>query len=133
MPDLTPIALFFFLIHRPERVPILAIFAVGIFADLLYGRVLGTGALALLVAGEAARVGTASDLSATALGRGILLLACCGVHAALLALAFIPSGDVSLRILGQQALWTAVSYLPFALLLRHAFRIRAATNREFVQ
>ena len=133
MPDLTPVALFYFLVHRPERVPMLAAFAVGIFADLLYGRVLGTGALALLVAGEAVRVGMASELSTTALGRGVVLLACCVIHAALLALAFIPSGDVSLPILGQQALWTAVSYLPAALLLRHALRIRAAPRRELVQ
>ncbi len=132
MPDLTPIPLFYFLRHRPDRVPMLAILAVGLLADLLYGRIPGTGALALLAAGEAARIGLAGALSATALGRAILLVGFCTAHAALLGIAFVATGDISLYTLGHQALWTAVSYLPSAILLRHVFRIRAEQKRELV-
>ena len=133
MPDLTPVPLFYFLVHRPERAPMVAVFAVGLLADLLYGRVPGTGALALLAAGEAVRFALAGALAATALGRATLLLAFCAVHGALLAAAYLPTGDVWLHVLGRQALWTAASYLPFALLLRHVFRIRVARKRELVQ
>ena len=133
MPDLTPVPLFFFLVYRPDRVPMLAVLAVGLVADLLYGRLPGTGALALLVAGEAARFGLSSALSVSSFGRAILLAGCCAAHAILLTVAYIPAGDVSLTALWRQSLWATVSYLPFALLLRHVFRIRPGRKPELVR
>ncbi len=133
VPDLTPVPVFFFLTHRPERVSMTAVFAVGLFADLLFGRVPGLGALALLVAGEAARGGLAGPLSETALGRGILLAAFCATHSALLSLSVIPAGGLSLSGLLQgtlhQAAWSTASYLPVSVLLRHGLRIRAVRIR----
>ena len=132
MPDLTPVPLFYFLRHRPDRVPMLAILAVGLLADLLYGRIPGTGALALLAAGEAARIGLSGALSSTALGRAVLLVGFCAAHALLLGIAFVATGDISLNTLGHQALWTAVSYLPSVILMKYFLRIRAERKRELV-
>ena len=133
MPDLMPVVLFYFLVHRPEQVLMGVVLLSGLFADLLYGRIPGTGALALLLAGEAARTGLGGTLSETVLGRAVLLAVYCTIHSTLLAAVDLPIGEFSLRGLLLQAFWAAVAYFPLALLLRHVFRVRAIQRRELVR
>ncbi len=49
MPDLGIIAVFFWLVYRPELMPAWAVFLVGLLQDLLGGGALGVGVFVLLV------------------------------------------------------------------------------------
>lgn len=49
VPSLGLIAIFFWVIHRPDLMPAWAVFLIGVFQDLLSGGHLGVGALVLLL------------------------------------------------------------------------------------
>jgi len=49
VPSLGLIAIFFWVIHRPDLMPAWAVFLIGVFQDLLSGGHLGIGALVLLL------------------------------------------------------------------------------------
>lgn len=49
-PALALIGVFFWSVHRPDLMPVWAVFLVGFFQDLLTGSVMGPGIIALLIA-----------------------------------------------------------------------------------
>lgn len=57
--DLTPLPLIYVTVRWPGAVPAAVPLALGLLADLLYGRVPGSGALALLLLAEFARLASA--------------------------------------------------------------------------
>ena len=55
LPDLAPVvpaltlaAVFYWVVHRPDLMPVWVVFSIGVFSDLLTGGLTGVGALALL-------------------------------------------------------------------------------------
>jgi len=132
MPDLTPVPLFCFLIHRPGHVPMAAVFLLGLYADLLFGRHPGVGAMTLLVVGEAARWWFRGSLADRLPGRAALVLAGFLLHAGLLSLPGWASGASVFPELLRQAFLAAAFYFPSACLLRHAMRIGPQRERALV-
>ena len=132
MPDLTPVLLLHFVLHRPDRVPAAAVVAAGLFADLLYGRIPGTGALALLVTREVTCRWRAGLRPGRLPARALLVVAGATLHAVLLALLFFPAAGVSPLATLLQALATALAYPLTALFLRHVLRFRAAPRPALV-
>lgn len=49
IPSLSLIAVYYWTIHRPDLMPIWAVFAIGVTQDLLSGAMLGVGSIALLL------------------------------------------------------------------------------------
>lgn len=131
-PDLTPLLLCYVALRWPRAIPMLLPMALGLFADLLYGRVPGSGALAMLLVSEGARM--ARMFAGTRLRWQIemaVAAAVCAGHALVLAavgsvaLVEIPSFENTL----WQALGAALAYPLLWALLHFGLHLRPSELR----
>ena len=125
-PDLTPIVALFFAFYRPRSLSPIVTFTVGVVADLLYGRMPGSGGIALLLAAEAGRFWSVRRHSVAPVIGFLATLPLALLHAfllALLGLLAVRGGPTP-----GEAIWQGVaSWLayPFAYaVFRYVLRIR---------
>lgn len=131
-PDLTPLLLCYVALRWPRAVPLPLPLALGLLVDMLYGRVPGSGSLAMLLVAETARwmrmftgvrlrwrieLAAATAVSA---GHALVLTAVGGI-----ALVEIPSFEGVLR----QALGAALSYPILWAILHFGLHVRPAETR----
>lgn len=119
-------------LRRPQAVPLLLIFGLGLARDLLTDLPAGAGALTLVLASEGLKAG-ADPLSRR--GFGSEWLAVAGAFAAMLLaqwlmVLLVLAHPPYLVELGQQWLVTLALYPPLAALLRWPFGVRRAGAAE---
>lgn len=131
-PDLVFCIVAYWSLRRPEAVPMLAVFALGLARDLLTDNPAGAGALTLVLAAEAlkaaarpiARRGLAAEWAAVAAAFAAVLLV--QWLMVLLVLAHPPY----LVELGRQWLITLALYPALAAIFRWLFRVRRQKAEE---
>lgn len=131
-PDLVFCIVAYWSLRRPEAVPLIAVFALGLARDLLTDAPPGAGALTLVLASEALKA-AARPLARR--GVGAEWLAVAGVFAALLIaqwlmVLLVLAHPPYLVELGRQWLITLALYPLLAAVFRWLFRVRRRKAEE---
>jgi rod shape-determining protein MreD len=121
-PDLLFALLAAWVLVRPETLPLVLVLGLGLLADVLLGRPLGLGALALVAATEVLRGRRAGFLAGWA-AVAVLFAIVLAAASLVLALAFLPGPG--LEVLARHWLATVAAYPVVALLVRGALRLGA--------
>lgn len=124
-PNFTLCVVFFWMVHRPLAVPLLAVLFIGLLHDLIGGGVPGAGMLAMLLAGLALQP-AAHPLDRSAFGPRWLAFAAfaAGVFAIEWCLTSLSHGVwMPLGPALAQLLVTVLAYLPVSVLFRRVLRI----------
>lgn len=133
-PDLLACVVFFWVLRRPAQANMGVIFALGITADLLLGRPVGLGALALLLITEFLRTQSATLRDLHFLFEWVVvivvLLASILAQHMVLWLTFAPSPGLGAQL--SSAFATALSYPLVAVLGRYALGLRYPKRRFLV-
>lgn len=130
MPDLTPIPLFFLVLRQPTAIPVLLVFVLGLAVDLLYGRLVGTGALTFLVLFELLRWQAngrpVPPLHLEFAGFAIFTV----IHTALITLigVFMLAGTTAWNEISWQIAGSLILYPLCSLLMHGLFRIPSQTT-----
>ena len=124
-PNFTLCVVFFWIVHRPMGLPILAVLATGLAHDLIGGGVAGAGMLALLISSFFLRpAADALDKSAFAPRWIAFSTFAGGVFLIEWALTSLPRWSlVPIGVPFTQYLVTVLAYVPVSVLFRKVLRI----------